>query len=98
MCSCVAIGEMTSKLRLSLQIFTNHRRKKNDVNTIHTTLQDLISRLLKVNERERLTAKEALRHPWVRGIAASGEHMEHAQITIKKFNAKKKMKVLYLSY
>ena len=60
-----------------------------------TSLKDLISRLLKVNDKERLTAEEALRHPWVRGIAASGEHMEGAQINIKKFNAKRKMKVLF---
>ncbi|XP_052247535.1 peroxisomal carnitine O-octanoyltransferase-like isoform X2 [Dreissena polymorpha] len=62
-----------------------------DKNTINS--KDLISRLLKVNDKERLTAEEALRHPWVRGIAASGEHMEGAQINIKKFNAKRKMKI-----
>ena len=56
-------------------------------------IQDLISKLLKVDGKDRLTANEALRHPWVRGIAASGEHMEEAQINIKKFNAKRKMKV-----
>lgn len=55
--------------------------------------KDLITKLLKVDVRDRLTAEEALHHPWVRGIAASSDHMEEAQINIKKFNAKRKMKV-----
>ncbi|KAH3840272.1 calcium/calmodulin-dependent protein kinase type IV-like isoform X2 [Dreissena polymorpha] len=61
---------------------------------ITTNAKDLISKLLKVNVKERLTADEALRHPWVRGIAASGEHMDYAQNNIKKFNARRKMKAL----
>lgn len=56
--------------------------------------KDLINKLLKVDTKERLTAEMALKHPWVRGIAASGEHMEEAQSNIKKFNARRKMKAL----
>lgn len=56
--------------------------------------KDLITKLLKVDVRERLTAEEALRHPWVRGIAAAGDHMEEAQLNIKRFNARRKMKAL----
>ena len=37
--------------------------------------------------------EKALQHPWVRGVAASGEHMEEAQTNIKLFNARRKMKV-----
>lgn len=56
--------------------------------------RDLVSRLLKVDVRERLTVENALMHPWVRGVAASGEHMEEAQTNIKLFNARRKMKAL----
>ena len=56
-------------------------------------LQDLVSKLLKVDVRERLTVEKALQHPWVRGVAASGDHMEEAQTNIKLFNARRKMKV-----
>ena len=55
--------------------------------------KDLVRKLLKVNVKERLTVDEALRHPWVRGIAAASEHMEEVQSNIKKFNARRKMKV-----
>lgn len=56
--------------------------------------KDLVRKLLKVNVKERLTVDEALRHPWVRGIAAASEHMEEVQSNIKKFNARRKMKAL----
>jgi calcium/calmodulin-dependent protein kinase-4 len=46
-----------------------------------------------VNSKKRLTAEEALKHPWVKGMAASGEHMEKTQNNIKSFNARRKMKV-----
>lgn len=56
--------------------------------------KDLVAKLLKVDVRDRLTVETALQHPWVRGVAASGEHMEEAQTNIKLFNARRKMKAL----
>ncbi|XP_060594839.1 calcium/calmodulin-dependent protein kinase type IV-like [Ruditapes philippinarum] len=56
--------------------------------------KDLIRKLLTVNSKKRLTAEEALKHPWVKGMAASGEHMEKTQNNIKSFNARRKMKAL----
>lgn len=56
--------------------------------------KDLVEKLLKVDVKQRLTVEKALNHPWVRGVAASGEHMEEAQTNIKLFNARRKMKAL----
>ena len=57
-----------------------------------------MTKLLKVDVRDRLTVETALQHPWVRGVAASGEHMEEAQTNIKLFNARRKMKVPSLQF
>lgn len=56
-------------------------------------LQDLIKRLLEVDPKKRLTAEQALLHPWVQGVAAKSEHMELAHHQLKEFNAKRKLKV-----
>jgi calcium/calmodulin-dependent protein kinase-4 len=54
--------------------------------------KDLISRLLVLDPTKRLTASEALHHPWVKGSAAKGNHMERAQNKLKLFNARRKLK------
>ena len=40
----------------------------------------------------RLTAKEALNHPWVKGVGVRARHMGGTLENIKEFNAKRKTK------
>lgn len=54
--------------------------------------KDLISKLLVLNPAKRLTAAQALRHPWVAGVAAKGGHMEETQTKLKELNVKRKLK------
>ncbi|XP_041465299.1 calcium/calmodulin-dependent protein kinase type IV-like [Lytechinus variegatus] len=62
---------------------------------ISTSAKDFISRLLVTDPEKRLTAKQALQHPWVRAenSAASTKNIPCATIeNIKEFNAKRKLK------
>ena len=49
-------------------------------------------KLLRIDAKKRLTAAQALKHPWVKGTAKSN-HMEEAQAQLKQFNARRKMRV-----
>lgn len=57
------------------------------------SIQDLISKMLQLDPKKRITADQALQHPWVKGSAAKNEHMAEAQNKIKEFNAARKMRV-----
>lgn len=59
---------------------------------ISENAKDLVCKLLVLDPKKRLTANEALKHPWVRGVATKGEHMETTVHKIKEFNARRKLK------
>ena len=50
-------------------------------------------KLLHVDPKKRLTAKQALSHHWVTGLAAKAAHMEETQTKLKLFNARRRLKV-----
>ncbi|XP_062517007.1 calcium/calmodulin-dependent protein kinase type IV-like [Corticium candelabrum] len=55
--------------------------------------KDLISKLIVLDPRKRLTAKEALNHPWVQGRAAKSDHMAEALRYLKEYTmARRKLK------
>ncbi|XP_047139567.1 calcium/calmodulin-dependent protein kinase type IV isoform X1 [Hydra vulgaris] len=54
--------------------------------------KDLVKKLLVLDPKKRLTAKEALAHPWVQGKGANIVHMEKAQDKLREFNARRKIK------
>ncbi|PAA77159.1 hypothetical protein BOX15_Mlig010384g1 [Macrostomum lignano] len=60
---------------------------------ISKNAKDFVCRLLTIDPRKRLTAAQALRHPWVVGLATKEEHLEPAQNALKEFNAKRKLRV-----
>ncbi|XP_060066374.1 calcium/calmodulin-dependent protein kinase type IV-like [Ylistrum balloti] len=59
---------------------------------ISENAKDFIKRLLQKDPRKRLSVDVALRHPWVTGIAAKGDHLIETQEKIREFNARRKLK------
>lgn len=57
--------------------------------------RDLVSRLLEVDPTQRLTIEEALRHPWISQKArASKTHLHETVEEMRRFNARRKLKVI----
>lgn len=56
--------------------------------------KDLINRMLTINPAKRITACEALKHPWIcqRSTVASMMHRQETVDCLKKFNARRKLK------
>ncbi|XP_046357232.1 calcium/calmodulin-dependent protein kinase type IV-like [Haliotis rufescens] len=54
--------------------------------------KDLVRKMLHLDPKKRVTAAEALKHPWVMGKAARMDHMESTFDNIKEFNARRKLK------
>lgn len=54
--------------------------------------KDLVKKLIVLDPTKRLTAKEAVAHPWVQGKGAKNEHMKTTQEKMREFNAKRKVK------
>uniref|UniRef100_A0A674EHN0 calcium/calmodulin-dependent protein kinase n=1 Tax=Salmo trutta TaxID=8032 RepID=A0A674EHN0_SALTR len=57
--------------------------------------KNLINQMLTINPAKRITAQEALKHPWVsqRSTVASMMHRQETVECLKKFNARRKLKV-----
>ena len=61
--------------------------------------KSLINRMLQIDCNKRITAKEALKHPWIdnREKVASKIHHQSTIQGLRKFNARRKLKVAILS-
>jgi len=60
---------------------------------ISDSAKDLIGKLLEMNPKKRLTATEALRHPWVAGKAPAKPMIKISE-TLKTLSAKSRMKAV----
>jgi len=63
--------------------------------TVTPEAKNLINQMLTVNPAKRITAAEALKHPWIcqRERVASVVHRQETVDCLKKFNARRKLKV-----
>ncbi|XP_071449784.1 calcium/calmodulin-dependent protein kinase type IV-like isoform X2 [Hetaerina americana] len=59
---------------------------------ISESAKDLVSKLLQVDPEKRLTAKEALVHPWVCGETTNQEHMGATQKRLREIHARRKFR------
>uniref|UniRef100_A0A671VFI1 calcium/calmodulin-dependent protein kinase n=1 Tax=Sparus aurata TaxID=8175 RepID=A0A671VFI1_SPAAU len=66
--------------------------------TVTPEAKDLINKMLTINPSKRITAAEALKHPWIcqRSTVASMMHRQETVECLKKFNARRKLKVRHL--
>uniref|UniRef100_A0A3B4CSL7 calcium/calmodulin-dependent protein kinase n=1 Tax=Pygocentrus nattereri TaxID=42514 RepID=A0A3B4CSL7_PYGNA len=66
--------------------------------TVTPEAKDLINKMLTINPAKRITAAEALKHPWIcqRSTVASMMHRQETVECLKKFNARRKLKVRYI--
>uniref|UniRef100_A0A8C4RGF3 calcium/calmodulin-dependent protein kinase n=1 Tax=Erpetoichthys calabaricus TaxID=27687 RepID=A0A8C4RGF3_ERPCA len=64
--------------------------------TVTPEAKNLINQMLTINPAKRITAQEALKHPWVcqRSTVASMMHRQETVECLKKFNARRKLKVI----
>ncbi|KAI1905400.1 hypothetical protein AGOR_G00015790 [Albula goreensis] len=62
--------------------------------TVTPEAKNLINQMLTINPAKRISAQEALRHPWVcqRSTVASMMHRQETVECLKKFNARRKLK------
>uniref|UniRef100_A0A7N8X744 calcium/calmodulin-dependent protein kinase n=1 Tax=Mastacembelus armatus TaxID=205130 RepID=A0A7N8X744_9TELE len=67
--------------------------------TVTPEAKDLINKMLTINPSKRITAAEALKHPWIcqRSTVASMMHRQETVECLKKFNARRKLKVRLLT-
>uniref|UniRef100_A0A8C0L5E2 calcium/calmodulin-dependent protein kinase n=1 Tax=Canis lupus dingo TaxID=286419 RepID=A0A8C0L5E2_CANLU len=60
--------------------------------TVTPEAKNLINQMLTINPAKRITAHEALKHPWQRSTVASMMHRQETVECLKKFNARRKLK------
>ncbi|XP_026076106.1 calcium/calmodulin-dependent protein kinase type II subunit beta-like isoform X1 [Carassius auratus] len=62
--------------------------------TVTPEAKNLMNQMLTINPAKRITAQEALKHPWVcqRSTVASMMHRQETVECLKKFNARRKLK------
>ncbi|XP_043917524.1 calcium/calmodulin-dependent protein kinase type II subunit delta isoform X3 [Protopterus annectens] len=62
--------------------------------TVTPEAKDLINKMLTINPAKRISATEALKHPWIcqRSTVASMMHRQETVECLKKFNARRKLK------
>uniref|UniRef100_A0A8D3BLY0 calcium/calmodulin-dependent protein kinase n=1 Tax=Scophthalmus maximus TaxID=52904 RepID=A0A8D3BLY0_SCOMX len=67
--------------------------------TVTPEAKDLINKMLTINPAKRVTATDALKHPWIcqRSTVASMMHRQETVECLKKFNARRKLKKNYCS-
>uniref|UniRef100_A0A8B9C9C1 calcium/calmodulin-dependent protein kinase n=1 Tax=Anser brachyrhynchus TaxID=132585 RepID=A0A8B9C9C1_9AVES len=67
--------------------------------TVTPEAKNLINQMLTINPAKRITADQALKHPWVcqRSTVASMMHRQETVECLRKFNARRKLKVRMLS-
>uniref|UniRef100_A0A6Q2X0C5 calcium/calmodulin-dependent protein kinase n=1 Tax=Esox lucius TaxID=8010 RepID=A0A6Q2X0C5_ESOLU len=63
--------------------------------TVTPEAKDLINKMLTINPSKRISSTEALKHPWIcqRSTVASMIHRQETVECLKKFNARRKLKV-----
>ncbi|KAL7982023.1 hypothetical protein Chor_001080 [Crotalus horridus] len=68
--------------------------------TVTPEAKDLINKMLTINPAKRIHASEALKHPWIcqRSTVASMMHRQETVDCLKKFNARRKLKVRVIFY
>uniref|UniRef100_A0A5G2QUE4 calcium/calmodulin-dependent protein kinase n=1 Tax=Sus scrofa TaxID=9823 RepID=A0A5G2QUE4_PIG len=68
--------------------------------TVTPEAKDLINKMLTINPAKRITASEALKHPWIcqRSTVASMMHRQETVDCLKKFNARRKLKVRNVTF
>uniref|UniRef100_A0A8C5LX07 Calcium/calmodulin-dependent protein kinase type IV n=1 Tax=Leptobrachium leishanense TaxID=445787 RepID=A0A8C5LX07_9ANUR len=59
---------------------------------ISLNAKDLVQKLIVLDPQKRLTASQAMQHPWVTGKAAKVSHMDRTQKKLVEFNARRKLK------
>uniref|UniRef100_F1MG86 calcium/calmodulin-dependent protein kinase n=1 Tax=Bos taurus TaxID=9913 RepID=F1MG86_BOVIN len=68
--------------------------------TVTPEAKNLINQMLTINPAKRITADQALKHPWVcqRSTVASMMHRQETVECLRKFNARRKLKVSCASW
>uniref|UniRef100_A0A4W5ME66 calcium/calmodulin-dependent protein kinase n=1 Tax=Hucho hucho TaxID=62062 RepID=A0A4W5ME66_9TELE len=66
--------------------------------TVTPEAKDLINKMLTINPVKRVTATDALKHPWIcqRSTVASMMHRQETVECLRKFNARRKLKLFVL--